>query len=81
MAVSALSFLHQEACPFQNPQMLGDGGQRDVEGAGQFQDGGGTAHEAKEDGPSCRVGQCEKRGIEIIFNHMVKYKSSEKHFQ
>ena len=63
--------------PFENPEVLGDGGERHVEGLRQLRHRGLAARQALEDRPAGRVRQGRKSGIEQprhILNHMVKYK-------
>ncbi len=63
-ALLAVSALGDEAGPFEDGQVLGDGGEGHVEGLGQLADGGVALGEALEDGASRRVGQGGEGGTE-----------------
>jgi len=62
--------------PFEHPEMLRDGGKRDIERFGQPRHRRLAAGQSSEDGPAGRVRQGRKSRVEgagLILNHMVKY--------
>jgi hypothetical protein len=62
----------------QHTQMLGDGGERNIEGRGELGDGGLALRQARENGAAGGIGQGPEGGVERgvaggggIVNHMV----------
>jgi len=53
--------------------MFGDGGERHVEGLGEFRDFGFAPGKTGEDGAACRMGKSAEGGVERgrIVNHTV----------
>jgi hypothetical protein len=75
---AAVDFTPEQACGFEDAQVLGDGGQRDVEGSGKFGDGSFAAGQPRENGAPGGIGERPERRIEWgvlagggIVNHMV----------
>jgi hypothetical protein len=75
---AAVDFAVEQSRGFEDAQVLGNGGQRDVEGSGKFGDGSFAAGQPRENGAPCGIGKRPERGIERaivagsgIFNHMV----------
>ena len=75
---AAVDFAAEQSCGFEDAQVLGDGGQRDVEGSGKLGDGGFAAGQPRENGTPCGIGKRPERRIERgvvaadgIVNHMV----------
>jgi hypothetical protein len=75
---AAGDFAPEQASGFENAQVLGDRGQRDVEGRGKLGDGGFAAGQARENGAPRGIGKRPERRIERgivpgggIVNHMV----------
>src|SRR4051812_46118325 len=61
-----------ESCAFQDLQVLGDGGQADVERLGKLVDRHFSRGEAREDGAAGGVGQGSERGVEaVVLGHRV----------
>ena len=60
----ALLLTGEESCPFEHPEVLGDGGQRHGERLGQFRHRGLPTRQARKDRPTGRIGQGRKGGIE-----------------
>lgn len=75
---AALDFAAEQSGRFENAQVLGDGGERNVEGRCEFGDGGFAEGQAREDsaaggiseGPEGRVEGSIGGGRRIV-NHMV----------
>jgi hypothetical protein len=61
----------EESCLFENPDVLRDGGQRDIEGPGEVGDPGLSEGQPREDGPPGRVRKGREGAIERpgIVNH------------
>jgi hypothetical protein len=75
---AAVDFAVEQAGGFKDAQVLGDRGQRDVEGRGKFGDGSFAAGQPREDGAPRGIGKGPERRIERsvvagdrIVNHMV----------
>lgn len=75
---AAVDFTPEQARGFEDAQVLGDGGQRDVEGSGKFGDGGFAAGQPRKNGAPGGIGKRPERRIERgvvaadgIVNHMV----------
>jgi hypothetical protein len=75
---AAVDFTPEQARGFEDAQMLGDGGERDVEGSGKFGDGSFAAGQPLENSAPCGIGKRPERRIERgvvagggIVNHMV----------
>jgi hypothetical protein len=67
----------QKPGALENPEVLGDGGERHVEGLGQLRHRGLAARQALEDRPAGGIGQRRESRIEgpgLILNHMVNYR-------
>lgn len=74
---AAVDLAAQQAGGFQNSQVLGDRGKRDVEWFGKFADGGLSLRETGEDGAARGIGEGVEDAIDSgalrrrIVNHMV----------
>ena len=75
---AAVDFTPEQARGFEDAQVLGDRGQRDVEGRGKFGDGSFAAGQPRENGAPGGIGERPERRIEWgvlagrgIVNHMV----------
>jgi len=74
---AAVDFAAQQPGRLEDTQVLGNGGKRDVEGLGQFADGGLTLSQAREDGATSGIGERAEGGVQKgacsgrIVNHMV----------
>ena len=75
---AAVDFTPEQAGGFEDAQVLGDRGERDVEGSGEFGDGSFAAGQPRENGAACGVGKRSEGRIEWrvvvggrIVNHMV----------
>ncbi len=67
----------EEAGILQNPKVLRDGRERDVEGLGQDGDRGLSPRQSCKNGPAGGIRQGGKGGVQCaigIVNHMVKYR-------
>jgi hypothetical protein len=74
----AVDFAPEQSRGFEDAQVLGNGGQRDVEGSGKFGDGSFATGQPRENGAPCGIGKRPERRIERsvvasgrIVNHMV----------
>ena len=74
-AVNApVDFTVEQAGGFEDAQVLGDGGERNVKGRGELADGGLAAGQAGEEGAARGVGEGAEGGVECrerIVNHTV----------
>jgi hypothetical protein len=78
---AAVDFTAKQARGFEDAEMFGDGGERDVEGSGEFGDSGFALGKTCEDGAAGGVGEGAENGVEQrgrcgrdlgrIVNHMV----------
>lgn len=71
---AAVDFALQQAGGLQHAEVLGDGGERDLEGPGDLGDGGFALGEAGENGAAGGVRQGPEDGVEgraEIVNHVV----------
>ena len=75
---AAVDFAPQEPGGLQHAEMLGNGGEGNVEGRGEFGDGGLALRQARENGAAGGIGQGPEGGVERgvaggggIVNHMV----------
>jgi hypothetical protein len=70
---AAVDFAMEEAGGLEHAKVLGDGGQGNVEGRGEFGDGGLSLGEAGEDRAASGVGEGTEGGVERgrIVNHTV----------
>jgi hypothetical protein len=71
---AAIDFAAKEASRFEDAKMFGDGGEGNVEGLGEFGDGGFALRETCEDGATGGVGEGTEGAVQSgggIVNHMV----------
>jgi hypothetical protein len=61
---AAVDLAAQQACRFQDPQVLGDGRKRHVKGLGQLGDRSLALREARENGAAGGIGERAKGGIQ-----------------
>lgn len=72
----AVSLPSQKPGSLENAEVLGDGGERHVEGLGQLRHRGLAARQVREDRPAGGIGQRRKGRVEgtWMLNHVVKYR-------
>jgi hypothetical protein len=75
---AAVDFAVEQSGRFENAQVLGDGGERNIERRGELGHRGFAEGQARQDGAAGRVGQGPESGVEgsigggrRIVNHMV----------
>jgi hypothetical protein len=70
-------FLLDESCVFEHVEVFEDGGHGDVVRTGEFCDGGLSALQVGEDGPTRRIAEGGEDSVEAgrILNHKVMYYS------
>ena len=73
---AALDFALEKAGGLQHAEVLGDGRKRDVEGRGEFGNGGFAQCETSQNGAAGGVGERAEGGVQgcrarDIFNHIV----------
>ena len=74
MVDPAIDGAGQQAGGFEDAQMFGNGGERDLKRFGELRDGGLAAGQAGQDGAAGGVGEGAESGVEggrRIVNHMV----------